>query len=67
MLLDELDFPGFGVPDRRGPIVVEIKEPHTLEMLRCGLHCLLTPGLLWQLPSAVELPRAAKAALGVAC
>ena len=34
VLLDELDFPGFGVPDRRGPIVVEIKEPHTLDMLR---------------------------------
>lgn len=34
VLLDELDFPGFGVPDpRTGHIVVEVKTPDALELI----------------------------------
>ena len=34
VLLDELDFPGFEVPDpRTGHIVVEVKTPGALELI----------------------------------
>ena len=34
VLLDELDFPGYGVPDlRTGHIVVEVKTPGATELI----------------------------------
>ncbi|KAK9808551.1 hypothetical protein WJX73_007473 [Symbiochloris irregularis] len=42
ILLDELDFPGFGEPDPRGQIVVEIKSPNTLAMLHYACSSRIT-------------------------
>ena len=42
ILLDELDFPGFGVPDPRGQIVVEIKSPNTMSMLHYSCSARIT-------------------------
>ncbi len=46
MLLDELDFPGFGVPDpRTGHIVVEMRTPHSAALLKysCSGRVLALP------------------------
>lgn len=46
VLLDELDFPGFGVPDpRTGHIVVEMRTPHSAALLRysCSGRVLALP------------------------
>lgn len=46
VLLDELDFPGFGVPDpRTGHIVVEMRTPHSAALLKysCSGRVLALP------------------------
>lgn len=46
VLLDELDFPGFGVPDpRTGHIVVEMRTPHSAALLKysCSKRVLALP------------------------
>ncbi len=63
MLLDELDFPGFGAADpRTGHIVVEVKTPDASELINysCSSRVLALPtGLMnahrFRHPSANEL------------
>ena len=46
VLLDELDFPGFGVPDpRTGHVVVEMRTPHSAALLKysCSGRVLALP------------------------